>query len=138
LSPDRSAELERIAGLARLGAGVDALVVSARGLARKVIPPSTLEEGSERLAPGQSLDRDAFARDLVELGYQNAPLVEDPGAFAVRGAIVDLWPPAAPAPVRIELFGDEIESLRAFDPQNQRTNATLESLSVPPAREVLI
>lgn len=138
ISPDRGAELDRLAGLSRLGAGVDALVVSARGLARRVIPPSMLQENSARLAAGETLDRDAFARHLVELGYQNAPLVEDPGRFAVRGAIVDLWPPGAEAPARVELFGDEIESLRVFDPQSQRTLDNVASIEVAPAREVLI
>lgn len=138
LSPDRDAELERLAALSRLGREVEALVVSARGLARRVIPPTTLQENSERLESGGSLDRDAFARRLVELGYQNVPLVEDPGTFAVRGAIVDLWPPAVDAPVRIELFGDEIESLRIFDPQSQRTQEPVEAVSITPAREVLV
>ena len=136
--PDRGAEFERLAGLSRLGEAFDAAVVSARGLARKVIPPSILRSSAERIAVGTRLDRDALARRLVELGYLNAPMVEDPGTFAVRGAIVDVWPPTSEAPVRLELFGDEVESLRAFDPSTQRTTVPVEELVIGPAREFLL
>lgn len=138
LSPDRSAEIDRLSGLSRLGEGVDAVVVSARGLARKVVPPSVLRSSAERIAVGGQLDRDAFSRRLVGLGYVNAPLVEDPGAFAVRGAIVDFWPPTSEAPIRVELFGDEVESLRTFDPATQRTTGSVDEVVVGAVREFLL
>src|SRR5690606_22362273 len=138
LSPDRSAEIDRLSGLSRLGEGVDAVVVSARGLARKVVPPSVLRSSAERIAVGGQLDRDAFSRRLVGLGYVNAPLVEDPGAFAVRGAIVDFWPPTSEAPIRVELFGDEAESLSTFDPATQRTTGSVDEVVVGAVREFLL
>jgi transcription-repair coupling factor (superfamily II helicase) len=137
LAPDRGAELERLAGLTKLRGGADAVVISAKALARKVLPPSVLEENTVSTSTGASLDRDAFSRRLVELGYQNVPLVEDPGGFSVRGAIVDVWPPTEAQPTRIELFGDEVESLRTFDPETQRTTGASSTLSIAPVREVL-
>jgi transcription-repair coupling factor (superfamily II helicase) len=143
LSPDRGLEMERLAALCRLhleGASVRAVVVSARALARKVIPRSAFDRG-EILAAGVTVDREALARRLVELGYARVPLVEDPGTFAVRGGIVDLWSPLDERPVRLELFGDEVESLRGFDVDSQRrSDAGAEApaeVVICPAREAL-
>ncbi|HET6922313.1 MAG TPA: transcription-repair coupling factor, partial [Anaeromyxobacteraceae bacterium] len=123
LSPDRGLEMERLAALCRLhldGGSPRAVVVSARALARRVVPRRAFDQG-EILAAGVSADREALARRLVELGYARVPLVEDPGTFAVRGGILDLWSPLDERPVRLEFFGDEVESLRRFDPDTQRT-----------------
>ncbi len=139
LSPDRPTELERLAGLARLASGPTdrIVVVSARALARKMIPTQGLIADTERIELDSSHDRDDLARRLVALGYQSVPMVEDPGTFAVRGGIVDVWSPIYEQPARIELFGDEVESLRLFDPATQRTSGSLESLQLPQAREIL-
>jgi transcription-repair coupling factor (superfamily II helicase) len=140
LSPDRSLEMERLAALARLHlapAAVRAVVVSARALARRVVPRAVFEAGSELLGPGLSLEREALASRLVALGYTRVPLVEDPGTFAVRGGVVDLWSPAEPRPARLEFFGDEVESCRPFDPQTQRSAAESVEVVVGPAREAL-
>ncbi len=142
LSPDRGVEMERLAALARLHldpGAVRAVVVSARGLCRRVVPRAVFERGSDLLAAGLSVDREALAARLTSLGYARVPLVEDPGTFAVRGGILDLWSPAEAAPARLEFFGDEIESLRAFDPQTQRSvegGAAVTVLTCP-AREAL-
>ena len=125
LSPDRALEMERLAALSRLlfaRSGVRAVVVSARALARRMVPPLALERQADLVGKGIRLDRDAFAAKLVALGYVRAPLVEDPGTFAVRGGIFDVWSPAHDKPVRLELFGDEVESARAFDPETQRSD----------------
>ncbi|HET8540491.1 MAG TPA: transcription-repair coupling factor [Anaeromyxobacter sp.] len=140
LSPDRGLELERLAALARLHvapARIRAVVVSARGLARRVVPRAAVERGSDLLARGVEIAREALAEKLVLLGFARVPLVEDPGTFAVRGGIVDLWSPAQAAPIRLEFFGDEIESCRAFDPQSQRSEAEVEEVLLSPAREAL-
>jgi transcription-repair coupling factor (superfamily II helicase) len=76
-------------------------------------------------------------RHWVEIGFQSADTVLEVGYFSRRGGIVDIWPPAEPHPVRIEFFGDEIDTLRRFDPVSQRTIAKLEKIQVTPAREVL-
>ena len=138
LSPDRSVELDRLAALTLLRHDPPrALVLSARALARRTLPRAVLDSASERLATGATWDRDELARRLVVLGYQSVPLVEDAGTFAVRGGILDLWPPVYEKPVRIEFFGDEVESLRLFEPDSQRTLRNLDEVLIGPAREIL-
>ncbi|MFO0582405.1 MAG: transcription-repair coupling factor [Anaeromyxobacter sp.] len=141
LSPDRNVEMERLAALSRLHlapAVIKAVVVSARGLARRVIPRKILAAGADLVGKGMELPRETLAAKLVSLGFARTPLVEDAGTFAVRGGILDLWSPADPAPVRLEYFGDEIESCRRFDPQTQRSEeADAGEVVLCPAREAL-
>ncbi len=140
LSPDRGLEMDRLAALARLHLdprSVRAVVVSARALARRHVPRAELGRHLELLGKGVTVDRDALAARLVELGYARVPLVEDPGTFAVRGAVVDVWSPVHAHPVRLELFGDEVESARSFDPGGQRSLGDVDELVVAPAREAL-
>jgi transcription-repair coupling factor (superfamily II helicase) len=140
LSPDRGLEMERLAALASLylGAGaVRAVVVSARALARRMVPRSVFERHADLVGRGVTVDREALASKLVSLGYTRAPLVEDPGTFAVRGGIIDLWTPLEERPVRLELFGDEVESAKAFDAESQRTVEDVEEVVLCPAREAL-
>src|SRR2546430_1545228 len=72
---------------------------------------------------------------LFDLGYEPVTEVSEPGAFSRRGGIIDIYPASAEQPARVELFGDEIETLRAFDPVTQRSQSALEELIVLPARE---
>lgn len=140
LSPDRGVEMERLSALARLHASpgeVLAVVVSARGLARRVAPRAVFEAGSDLLAAGLTVDREALALRLVSLGYARVPLVEDPGTFAVRGGVLDLWSPAEARPARLEFFGDEVESCRPFDPVSQRSGEGAVEVLTCPAREAL-
>ena len=140
LSPDRGVEMERLAALARLHVSPDevkAVVVSARGLSRRVVPRAVFEAGSDLLAAGLTVDREALALRLVSLGYTRVPLVEDPGSFAVRGGVLDLWSPAEARPARLEFFGDEVESCRPFDPTSQRSEEGAVEVLTCPAREAL-
>ncbi len=140
LSPDRGVELERLSALSRLHLAPERtpiVVVSARGLARRQLPRRVFESGSDLLGPGVEIAREALAEKLVLLGFSRVPLVEDAGTFAVRGGIVDLWSPADAAPVRLEFFGDEVESCRAFDPQTQRSEGDVAEVLLCPAREAL-
>ena len=70
-------------------------------------------------------------------GYAPVEVVEEPGAFARRGGIVDIWPPNLTTPVRIDLFGDEVDSLRLFDPTSQRTIRTVDAVEIGPGSEAL-
>ncbi|MBS2032551.1 MAG: transcription-repair coupling factor [Deltaproteobacteria bacterium] len=140
LSPNRAVVQERLAALFHLRAGtpsLKALVLSARGLARKQLPPARLDALTEKIRKGQSVDRDELARRLVERGFQSAPVVEDAGTFSVRGGLLDVWSPAATKPARLEFFGDEVESLKSFDPETQRTIEELDELALCPATELL-
>ncbi|MCY3923005.1 MAG: transcription-repair coupling factor [Chloroflexi bacterium] len=84
---------------------------------------------------GAELRLDELVRALDASGYQRSRIVVEPACFAVRGGIIDLWPPADDAPVRVELFGDEVESMRRFDPMTQRSTESVERVGVRPARE---
>jgi transcription-repair coupling factor (superfamily II helicase) len=141
-SPDRGLELARLRTLfllsqRGLGRHTSALVLSVRALSRRLLPRRLVDDRAELLGKGGEIDRDELARRLQGLGYAHVPLVEDPGTFAVRGGIVDVFSPVYDKPARLELFGDEVESLRLFDPETQRTLADLADLYLAPAREVL-
>jgi transcription-repair coupling factor (superfamily II helicase) len=140
VSPDAALASERLGALYHLSQGTPAYaaVVSVRGLLRKVVPPKRVSGLSETLRAGQECGRDDLARKLVDLGYQSVPLVEDVGTFSVRGDIVDVFSPLYPKPVRLEFFGDTLESMRAFDADNQRTVESASELSLPPAREFFL
>ena len=96
--------------------------------------PELEERASLHLAPGAGPGPEALAEWLAENGYRREPEVYERGVFARKGGILDLWPPGAAVPSRVEFFGDEAESLRTFDPATQRSDQRLESLRVPPAR----
>jgi len=144
VSPDRRGALGRLATLAHLArsargeASFKILVVSAAALVRRVVPRSTLEDRTEKVIAEDELDRDRLVGRLSEAGYLRVPLVEDPGSFAVRGSIVDVWAPSSPMPVRIELYGDLVLSMKRFDPDRQRTLDAITELRLPPAREAIL
>ncbi len=138
LVPDSGVVGERLGALFHLGQGTrfPALVLSARALVKRVVPPSVMNGLAEVVGLEQDHGRDALAKKLNDMGYRNAPLVEDPGCFSARGDILDVWPALHDAPVRLEFFGDTVESMRTFDPQTQRTLEQVKSLTLAPAREL--
>ncbi|WP_415253240.1 transcription-repair coupling factor [Thermomonas sp.] len=85
---------------------------------------------------GQRMDMDAEKRRLESAGYRNVPQVFDPGDFAVRGGLLDVYPMGADAPFRVELLDDEIDSIRAFDPETQRSQEKINAIELLPGREV--
>ncbi len=113
------------------------VVCSARVLTQPVMPPQELSATLYNLQPGQEVDLTLMLEHLYNLGYSPVAEVEEPGQFSHRGGIVDLFPPTLPRPVRIEFFGDEIESLRTFDQETQRSLNPIASCIVGPAREAL-
>ena len=114
-----------------------ALVANATALLGRWLPEAELAKATVHLRAGESVERELLARQLVLCGYQRTSLVEDEGTFALRGGVVDLFAPGLPRPVRLDLFGDEIASIKAFDPGTQRTHETILELEVHPIREVL-
>jgi transcription-repair coupling factor (superfamily II helicase) len=113
------------------------VVCSARVLTQPVMPPQELSATLYTLQVGQEVDLTLMLEHLYNLGYEPVTEVEEPGQFSHRGGIVDLFPPTLPRPVRIEFFGDEIESLRTFDQETQRSLNPVASCVVGPAREAL-
>ena len=111
-------------------------IAHAEALAQRTIPPDVLKRHTLTFKRGRDLP-DNFAKNLSALGYQSVPVVEDEGTFATRGGIVDIFSPAHAKPVRIELFGDTIESMRFFNPETQRSEDVTDSFTVIPPREIL-
>jgi len=143
VSPDRRAAMSRMATLFHLAHGLPwrVLIVPAPALVRKVVPRSELAKRADRIAAESEIDRDALVRALAEAGYLRVPVVEDPGTFAVRGALLDVWPPSSESPVRVELYGELVLSLKPFDPAEQKTRKDAASLSevwLPPVREAIL
>src|SRR5690554_641694 len=128
----------RLSVLGRLARGERLLVVACwPALQRKIIPPEVLREFTFQLAARAEVEREFFLQKLVEMGYERTEKVDRSGQFSVRGSIIDLYPPDLGEPLRIEFFGDEIESIRSFDPETQRSSGRLQSVAVLPAREGL-
>jgi transcription-repair coupling factor (superfamily II helicase) len=136
--PDSTAQAERLGALFHLSqaTGATAVVTSWRAIARKVMPPSVMNALSELVGEGQDHGRDALAQKLAGMGYLASPLVEDPGTFSLRGDILDVFPPLHTHPIRLEFFGDTVESMRTFDPGSQRTLEKVPVLHLLPAREL--
>ena len=111
------------------------VVASVAAVTSSTARPADLGAGPGRIAVGDRISIDALAARLLAAGYELGPLVEQPGHAARRGGIVDLFPPTAELPVRIELFGDEVESIRRFDPETQRTVGRVDEVTIGPASE---
>ena len=141
VNPDRRAAMARLAGLSRLVAQPSGVVVvNAAALVRKLVPRSVVLAATLTVREEEELERERFLRGLVDAGYQRVPVVEDPGTFAVRGALCDVWPVDAAQPVRIESYGDLVVKIERFEPLDQTTrpDSRVTSLAVPPAREALL
>jgi transcription-repair coupling factor (superfamily II helicase) len=145
VNPDRRAAMSRMATLAHLAEGrpFRVLVVAASALARKLVPPAAVRAHTLRIEHERELDRDALVQRLTESGWLRVPVVEDPGSFAVRGALLDVWPPGADSPSRVELYGDLVLSIKPFDPAAQTTPrdkdvASAKELWLPPARDAIL
>ena len=138
-SPSASSVHQRLLALWRLRDGEPlAVVASLRALLEWTIPADTLADRGRAVRPGTTLAWQKTAAWLLSLGYEPVPEVSEPGTFSRRGGIIDIYPASATEPARIELFGDDIESIRSFDPVTQRSQATLEELVVLPAREITL
>ena len=139
MQPDRRSNLGRMAILFRLSQGFtpSVLVASSSALFRRVVPRRAFDALCNVITTKSLLDRDSTLQMLLRAGFSRAAVVEDPGTFAVRGAVIDVFPPVYKHPIRIELFGDEIESIRLYDAASQRTLRPLESVYIHPVRETI-
>ena len=112
------------------------LVVAADTLMQRLPPRNYVQGRAFELAAGEPLAIEPFRQRLIEAGYASVSQVASPGEFAVRGSLLDVYPMGAAAPLRIDLFDDQIEGIRRFDPDTQRSLETLPRLRLLPAREV--
>jgi len=127
---------ERVLVLQRLTLGeVDLLLLPARALLNPLPSPVEWKGWTRMIRKDATLAPDQFVLEAIKLGYRRVDIVSGPGEVSRRGGIIDLFPPAADEPVRIELFGDTIDSLRSFDTDNQRSTGGLDQITVTPATE---
>jgi transcription-repair coupling factor (superfamily II helicase) len=141
VSPNAAVSAERMTVLARLAKSRGAierariLIGSVSALTQRVPPLAYLKSAAFSAAPGNSVKIEDVARWLEGNGYSRASTVRDVGDYATRGGILDLYPPGAAAPIRLDFFGDTLESIRAFDPETQRSTGQLRSLDLVPMSE---
>ncbi|MBI5777004.1 MAG: hypothetical protein HY444_06390, partial [Nitrospirae bacterium] len=113
------------------------LVTSVPALLHRLLPRAVLTGACLRLIPGSTMERDALIARLLRLGYRRTSVVEIPGEFSIRGGIVDIYSTAYDEPLRLELLGDTIESVRLFDQATQKSTASRDHAWVLPARELI-
>ncbi len=113
------------------------LVTSVPALLHRLLPRSVLADACLRLKPGGTMEREALIARLLRLGYRRTSVVDIPGEFSIRGGIVDIYSTAYDEPLRLELLGDTIESVRLFDQTTQKSTATRDHAWVLPARELV-
>ncbi len=141
VSPNMEIVAERIAGLTKLleaGTKPRVVLTTVNALVQRMPPRSAFAGTFFRLRAGGQVDQDALVRFLEANGYGRAGTVMEPGEYAVRGGIVDLFPSGQETPVRLDLFGDTLETLRRFDPSSQRSGEAVEGLDLLPMNEVFL
>ena len=140
-SPALRVMAERMATLNALQvprAAPQLLIATANAATQRLVTPFRVRQLTRRLAEGERIERDVLAALLTANGYQRSDAVHDAGDFAIRGSIVDLFPAGEPNPIRLDFFGDEIETMRRFDPADQRTTGAAEAFTLMPASEALL
>ncbi|MGE0857161.1 MAG: transcription-repair coupling factor, partial [Hyphomicrobiaceae bacterium] len=142
VGPNSDIVAERIAALAKLvvAAGRQPTIVlaTANAVLQRVPPRAFVRAGLRQIAPGQRADLKRLTERLQLAGYQRTGTVMEPGEFAVRGGILDLFPPGRANPVRLDFFGDTVESIKTFDAETQRTLKPVQKLVLLPMSEVAL
>src|SRR5271165_1896492 len=143
VGPSAGIAAARMAALTRLARGVDPkkptlLLTAAPALMQRVPPRAAVGAAGYSATVGHSVDIADLERYFAVNGYQRASTVSERGEFAVRGGVIDVFPPGAEEPVRLDLFGDTLESIRAFDRESQRSTRQLKSVDLRPVSETLL
>ncbi len=137
-SVSREYEQQRLGALARfLNGGADCVIATADAAMQYTLTPDALLEHTLDFMAGCALPVENLPEVLTAAGYERTAQVESAGQFSVRGGIVDIWAADATAPLRMELWGDEVDTLSYFDPLTQRRTDPLDAVSIPPAAEIL-
>ena len=138
---DASTVHQRLSALSALGEPSGPhpplVVASVMGLMQRTLAPELVQTLTHTIEEGQRLRLEPLLQNWARMGYAFEPTVESPGTASRRGGIVDVYPPGLAQPVRIELLGDRVDSLRLFDPGDQRSTGPVSGVTVPPAWEVL-
>ncbi len=143
VGPSAGVAAQRMATLSRLARGLGSakpaiLVIAAPALLQRVPDKSVLMRASYSAKVGNSVDIKDLERYFAVNGYVRASTVSEKGEFAIRGGVIDVYPSAAEEPVRLDLFGDTLESIRAFDPETQRSTKQLKEIDLLPVSEALL
>ncbi|MEP3224485.1 MAG: transcription-repair coupling factor [Parasphingorhabdus sp.] len=140
-SPALHTTSERLSALSKLAApheGAQLVLTTANAVTQRVLDPDRIAELVTRLAPGTVIEQEKLISFLYANGFVRVDTVADSGEFAARGGLIDLFPPGSELPLRIDLFGDEIETIRQFDPADQRTVAKIDGFDLLPVSEILL
>ena len=135
VSADRLATLSALQIAPQRG---ELILTTVAAITQRTLTPFRIRQLATTLAAGQRIDRDALAELLVANGFSRVDTVADQGEFAVRGGILDLFPAGEETGLRVDFFGDEIESIRRFDPADQRSLGPAKALQLLPASETLL
>jgi len=135
VSADRLATLSALQAAPKRG---ELILTTVAAITQRTLTPFRIRQLATTLAPGQRIDRDALAELLVANGFSRVDTVADQGEFAVRGGLLDLFPAGDETGLRVDFFGDEIESIRRFDPADQRSLGPAKALQLLPASETLL
>ncbi len=144
LSPDPATVCQRLATLYQVqdAAQPCILLTSAEAVLRRVLPATVLSTHTELVIAGEETDREALITSLIAGGYQPCDMVRQEGDMALRGGIIDVFPPSldpeCSGPLRLDFFGDIVESIRLFDPISQRSRQSLSEAVLLPATELLL
>jgi len=141
ISPNADISAARMAALAGLVHGMPArfvLLTTLNAATQRVPARDVLREAAFTAEVGQRIDEAALKAFLVRMGFSQSPTVTEPGDYAVRGGIIDIYPPGESGPVRLDLFGDVLDGVRRFDPASQRTTAKLDRIELAPVSEVIL
>ncbi|MFL5232812.1 MAG: transcription-repair coupling factor, partial [Microvirga sp.] len=142
VSPNTGVTAQRMTALSRLTRSRSSeahpriLSTTVNAVVQRVIPRGRMAKESFSAAPGNMVATDALVAWLEINGFLRTGTVRDTGEYAVRGGIIDLYPPGLPNPIRLDFFGDTLESIRSFDPETQRTVGQLRALDLVPMSEV--
>ena len=139
LSPHRDVISRRLQALYVLISGKNPIVVtSVETLLLKIMPKATMIQSIELLEPEEEFDREDLLRKLEANGYSRTSLVEERGDYSVRGGVIDIFPPLYPQPVRLEFWGDRLESIRHFETLSQRSTEPLKECVLLPSSEIVM
>jgi transcription-repair coupling factor (superfamily II helicase) len=141
ISPSKSVVAERLNTLSKLSTETTkkfCVITTMAALLQRLPPPSILQNRILSLRSGQTVSLEQAVKFLEENGFERLDVVTLPGQYAVRGGLLDIFPPGTEYPVRLDFFGDHLESLKTFDPETQLTLGLLSSLSVIPTTEIFL
>ncbi|MGR3662605.1 MAG: transcription-repair coupling factor, partial [Paracoccaceae bacterium] len=141
ISPNPDVSATRMATLAALTHGMPQqfiLLTTLNSATQKIPARSVLQQASFTATVGQRIDETALRSFLVRMGYSQAPTVMEHGDYAIRGGIIDIFPPGHSGPVRLDFFGDVLDGARRFDPGTQRTLEKLTEVELAPVSEVIL